>query len=452
MATILVEGFDSDALALGRFLAAEGHPVRIAGSGAAPPEERALVELGIAVEAHADLDRDPGAADIAYLDVWTPEVAPRVARLRAQGSRVSCLGDLLLERWRGPTIGITGTAGKTSTTALVAAFLGASGIETAVSAGARAGNLWPTADLVGRLEAGDAGGTLLLELTSSHLAFMSTSPGLAAVVSFWPDHLELHGGLDGYRAAKETIVRYQGAGDLLVFNADDASASFARAAPGGLVAFSRRAPVERGAYLEPDGGLALVDGGETTLLGALPDVAPHPANIVAAAAIARAAGADPQAVAWGIADASAPLPYRAAPAGTVGGVAVIDDGMAATPGKAAAALAAHPDRSVVLIAGGLLELGAGPVHAMPEERALLAAALDEAARAARLVVLFGPAADRLEPMLQERGVRTLRAEGLDEAVRIAATNLDGAAAWLFSPIFPISLEDRMRFADLTRLS
>ena len=93
---------------------------------------------------------------------------------------------------------------------------------------------------------------LLLELTSSHLAFMSHSPTLAAVVSFWPDHLELHGGLEGYRAAKETIVRHQRPSDTVVLNADDASARFAAATPAGLVEFSLTRPVERGAYLDPD--------------------------------------------------------------------------------------------------------------------------------------------------------------------------------------------------------
>ena len=415
--------------------------------GSRPPRRARLEQLGVAVEAHADLDEDPGAADVAYLDVWTPEVAPRVARLRAQGTRVSCLGDLLLERWPGPTIGITGTAGKTSTTALVAEMLLFSGVELAVSAGARAGNLWPTADLLARLEDGDPAVTLLLELTSSHLAFMQTSPSLAAIVSFWPDHLELHGGLAGYRAAKEGIVRHQRPGDIAVVNADDASASFARTTPADIVAFSLRAPVERGAYLEPDGGLVLVDPVDTTLLGPLPQRTPHPSNIVAAAAIAAAAGAAPEAIVWVVAGA-APLPWRASGAGVVAGVRVIDDGMAATPAKAAAALASHPDGSVVLIAGGMLELGGGPVHRMPEERALLAAALDEVARAARLVVLFGAAAGVLELELAARGVRTLRAGELDEAVQLAFVNLDGAGALLFSPIFPVTLEERVRFGQL----
>jgi UDP-N-acetylmuramoylalanine-D-glutamate ligase len=113
---VLIEGFDPDAMVLARLLAREGHAVRLAGLAGEPAEAGALRELGIRVEPHTDLDADPGRVEIAYLDVWTPEIAPRVGRLRARGTRVSCLGDLLLERWRGPSIGITGTAGTTSTT------------------------------------------------------------------------------------------------------------------------------------------------------------------------------------------------------------------------------------------------------------------------------------------------------------------------------------------------
>lgn len=257
---VLIEGFGADDIALARLLAAEGNAVRLASPAPATGEIHALRELGIDVRAGVDLDADPGEADVAYLDVWTPEVAPRVRRLRARGTRISCLGDLLLERWAGPTIGITGTAGKTTTTALTAAILRTAGIPVVASAGARAGNLWPTGDLLDRLppHAGAAGadgadGTvLLLELTSSHLAFMRSSPTIAAVISFWPDHLELHGDLDRYRAAKETIVRHQGAGDLVVVNADDAAAGFAAATRAGVREFSLLRSVERGAYLDPE--------------------------------------------------------------------------------------------------------------------------------------------------------------------------------------------------------
>ena len=282
---ILVEGFDPDALALARLLAGEGREVRLAGPAAGPDEPRQVAELrdlGIVLEPYADLDAEPGHAEIAYLDVWTPAAAPRVQRLRARGTRVSCLGDLLLERWPGPSIGITGTAGKTMTTSLTAEILHAAGVDVAVSRGARAGNLWPTADLLDRLGATAAGPTpvagptLLLELTSSHLAFMRSSPSVAAVISFWPDHLELHGDLARYRAAKETIVRHQRPGDAVVVNADDASAGFAVVTPAVPSEFSLRHAVERGAYLDPARGVVVVRPGAETALGPLQARSPHP--------------------------------------------------------------------------------------------------------------------------------------------------------------------------------
>ncbi len=419
METVLVEGFDPDALALARFLAAGGHDVRVASDCAAPAEATALGQLGIRVEAGTSLDDDPGPADVAYLDVWTPEVAPRVQRLRAQGSRISCLGDLLLWRWGGPTLGITGTAGKTTTTALVAEILRAAGIEIAVSRGARAGNLWPTADLLERLERGGSASRslLLLELTSSHLAFMHRSPSIAAVISFWPDHLELHGDLAHYRAAKETIVRYQRQADIAIVNGDDASADFAAATEAGFAEFSLEHPVEHGAYLDPTRGLVLASQGSETALGPLPAAvgAAHPGNVVAAAAIAAVAGASPAAVEQGIRAAAGP-PWRAQPQGSLDGVPVIDDGMAATPGKAAATLAAHPAGSVVLIAGGMLDAGGGPVHAAPEEQALLERACDEIARTIRIAVVFGEAGPRLAGLLRSRGVAVVEVGDLDDAV------------------------------------
>ena len=448
-----MEGFDPDALALARFLAAEGHDVRVASAGPAPAEATALARLGVRVEAGARLDDDPGPADVAYLDVWTPEVAPRVRHLRARGTRISCLGDLLLGRWGESTVGITGTAGKTTTTALVAGVLRAAGIEIAVSRGARAGNLWPTADLLDRLERGGSASRslLLLELTSSHLAFMHRSPSIAAVISFWPDHLELHGDLARYRAAKETIVRYQRRGDIAIVNGDDASFGFAAVTEAGLAEFSLEHPVENGAYLDPTRGLVLASHGSETALGPLPaaTAATHPGNVLAAAAIATGAGALPAAVKEGIRVAAAP-PWRAQPQGSLDGVPVIDDGMAATPSKAAATLAAYPAGSVVLIAGGILDAGGGPVHAAPEEQALLEQACDEIARTVRIAVVFGKAGPRLAGHLRPRGVPVVEVDDLDDAVKEAARHTKGAGTVVFSPLFPVTLDDRARFAALVQ--
>lgn len=450
---VLIDGFGADAVVLARLLADEGNAVRLTSPEPEPSEAHELRELGIDVQSGADLDADPGEAEIAYLDVWTPEIAPRVGKLRAHGSRISCLGDLLLERWGPRTIGITGTAGKTTTTALTAAILRADGVDVAVSEGARAGNLWPTADLLDRVAGGrdGDGATLLLELTSSHLAFMRTSPALAAVISFWPDHLELHGGLDRYRSAKEQIVRRQRPGDRVVVNADDASAVFASATPADLWELSLGRGVERGASLDSVRGVVVTDGTTETALGHVTGGAAHPANVVAAAAIATAAGAGPSAIGPGI-DAAVEPRWRGQQSGTLDGVPVVDDGMAATPTKAAATLARYPTHSIVLIAGGKLDAGGDNVHAAPAEIALFEQACDVIARVARVVVLFGEAAPRLAAALAQRGLESLQVADLDDAVAAAALRAVGAAAVVFSPLFPVTLDDRQRFADLMRRS
>jgi len=447
---VLIEGFGPDAIELAPRLAASGARVRLAGPEPAPPQADDLRELGIAVDPHVDLDTAAASADIAYLDPWTPDTAPRVGRLKAQGTRISCLGELLLEQWDGPTIGITGTAGKTSTTAATAGMLRASGIEIAVSRGARAGNLWPTGDLLDFLDHGARATTLLLELTSSHLAFMQTSPTIAAVTSFWPDHLELHGSFARYRAAKETIVRGQQPTDIVVVNADDDAAGFASCTPAIRSAFSLRQPVANGAYVDAEGHIVLVRDGDRTRLGPLPKGRAHGSNLIAAAAIALAAGASPDAIEHGIVTTQMPA-WRASPAGMLAGIPVVDDGMAATPSKTAALLRSYPNRDVVLIAGGMNHAGGGLVHAAPEETILLERACDEVARIARLVILFGEAAARLSPLLERRGVRTIEADDLEDAVGKAATAVAPAtmtSAVIFSPLFPVSIEDRGRFQSL----
>ena len=308
----------------------------------------------------------------------------------------------MLERWRGPSIGITGTAGKTTTTALIAAILRSAGIDIAVSEGARAGNLWPTADLLERLSASRAGGrgtTLLLELTSSHLAFMRSSPTLAAVISFWPDHLELHGTLDRYRAAKEQIVRHQRPGDRVVVNADDASAGFADATPADAWEISlahasraRRLPrpgTRRRRHRRDDRDGARAHRGRSS---------PSRQR--------RRGGSDRDRGRRSSSDDRAGRrrrrrrrPGARSRAARSAAFRVVDDGMAATPTKAAATLARYPARSIVLIAGGLNDAGGGTVHATPAEVALLEQACDVVARVARVVVLFGEAGSRLAPLL-----------------------------------------------------
>jgi UDP-N-acetylmuramoylalanine--D-glutamate ligase len=434
--TTLVEGFDTDAVALARLLATEGRSVTLAGSGPASAEALALRALDVDVRERADLDREPGEHEEAFLDVWTPEVAPRVCRLRAAGARVRCLGDLVLERAAVPTIGVTGTAGKTTTAFLLVELLRAAGIEVHASTTARAGNLWPTAELL----SAPTSGVIVLELTSSHLCFTTHSPSIAAVTCFWPDHLELHGSLERYRAAKEAIARGQSARDAVVANEDDAgAAAIAALSPGRRAGFSATAEVREGAFLR-GGSIVARGGGEEQALP-LPTGfdGPRRQALLAAVAAATVAGAIPTSLEeLGLPD------LRARVVGRRDGVELVDDGMAATPAKTAAALRERPDRSVVLVAGGELTSAGLPVHVSPEEQRLLEDACAEARRTARLVVLFGPAAGRVAPLLDHTPV--VVADDLEHAVATAGERLSGADTLLVSPMFPVSLEERERIA------
>ena len=434
--TTLVEGFDADAVALARLLAAEGRSVTLAGSGPATAEAFALRALDVAVREHADLDREPGEHDEAFLDVWTPEVAPRASRLRAAGARVRCLGDLVLERAPVPTIGVTGTAGKTTTAFLLVQLLRAAGVEVHASTTARAGNLWPTVELL----TVPSSGVIVLELTSSHLCFTTHSPSIATVTCFWPDHLELHGSLERYRAAKEAIARGQAADDVVVANEDDdAAAAIAAVSPGRGVGFSATTEVGEGAFLRGASIVARGGGEEQALPLPAGFDRPRRQALLAAVAVATVAGAIPN----GLERLRLPE-LRALVVGRRDGVELVDDGMAATPAKVAAALRDRPDRSVVLVAGGELASVGLVVHASPEEQRLLEAACAEARRAACLVVLFGPAAGRLAPLLDPTPV--VVAGDLEHAVATAGERLAEAQTLLVSPMFPVSLEERERIA------
>ncbi len=426
---VVIEGSAQEADAVAHLLVAEGHDVRI-----------------------ADLDADAGEADIAYLDVWTPAVAPRVAALRARGARVTTSSELVMERAAlagARTVGVTGTAGKSTASSFLVQLLGSADVSVLAAEDGRLGHRWVTASVVDGLARLSPGDLVVVELTSSHLAFMASSPDVAVVTCFWPDHLELHGSLAAYRAAKETIVRGQARSGAVVVNADDpAAASFAELTPARRSFFSAEREVNEGAFVRA-GVVVLRRDGEETVLGAAPSEPTARQAILAAVAAVAAAGA-PLAANEGALGRLTPPPHRRQPLGSIGGALVVDDGMAVTPAKARAALAGFADGSVVLIAGGLDRTEGGAVHTSAEERALLDAACDEAARAVRVAVLFGAAAAILEPKLESRGISAKVAPDLDAALELALAAAPGAAVVLFAPFFPVSAQERERFAATVR--
>jgi UDP-N-acetylmuramoylalanine--D-glutamate ligase len=359
-----------------------GQQVCVAGLGVSgPPAARALAARGAQVtvlDATDDEVRRQRAAELAGLGVrvllgpaaaagpppgtrlvvtspgWRPD-APLLAA--ARGAGIPVIGDVELA-WRlrpvlpgGVTqawLGVTGTNGKTTTVRMLAAMLQAAGLRAAA-----AGNVGTSA--VAAVTDPVPYQVLAVELSSFQLHWSSSLRPLAAtVLNLAADHIDWHGDLESYARAKGRIFA---PGTIAVCNAEDAwSVRLAADAPGlaRVVAF-RSGPPGPG-ELGVAGG-ALVDRafGDGEPLAQVTDVrpaAPHNvANALAAAALARAYGVAPAAVAAGL-HAFQPEPHRITLVARVGEVSYVDDSKATNPHAAAASLAAY--RSVVWVAGGML--------------------------------------------------------------------------------------------------
>jgi len=274
---------------------------------------------------------------------------------------------------------------------------------------------------------------------------MRTSPHVAVVTSFWPDHLELHGSLDAYRQAKEQIVRAQTSDDHLVVNADDPQAlAFADHAAATVHLFSARRVVERGVYV----AFGRIRAGQDGAVDLGPEI-PGPrgrAALAAAAAVVASGVAAHDLV--GLLELLEQPPGRARVVGRVGPTALVDDGMAATPAKTQATLRQYGADELVLVSGGELGFAGREVHASAEEQAELEATFDEIERVARLVVCFGPAGKRVAEGLSARQVRVERVDSLADAIAVARERTADAAALLVSPMYPVGLDDRSRIARL----
>jgi UDP-N-acetylmuramoylalanine--D-glutamate ligase len=376
--------------------------------------------------------------DVRLLSPWAP---------LADGGLADASGaaDLLLRFSPVPVLGVTGSAGKTTTSRLAEAMLRASGIETLTSSDAPADNAWPTAALLERVLEARPPAWCVAELTSNHLAVCSASPRIACVTNVWADHVDQHGSLAAYLAAKRRIVDFQAADDWTVVNADDAGAlELGAASPARILPCRLHGPApDPGAGIESERLIVRLDGHAYDLgpAAALPP-APGPESGLVACACALLAGASPDAIAHALSGWHG-LALRRERLGFVDGCEVIRDALAATPAKAAAGLELHAPGSVVLIAGGDDDLGAGPMHSDPRERALFEQAAGAAARACSHAALFGPAAPRLATALGAAGLTSMAVcETLAEACANARAEATSGQTILFAPWFATSPAER----------
>jgi UDP-N-acetylmuramoylalanine--D-glutamate ligase len=202
-----------------RYLARAGAKVTV--SDQAPAKE--LAESVAALEG-LDVTLHLGGheqADIVgcELMVVNPAVAfdsPHLAAARNAGVRLTTEINLFLERSPAPVVGITGSAGKSTTTAMTGAVLASRG---SVHVGGNIGG-----SLLEELDRIRPDHVVVMELSSFQLAYLpllGRSPHVAVVTNLHPNHLDRHRDLAEYAEAKKNIFRFQGPEDVLVLNRDD---------------------------------------------------------------------------------------------------------------------------------------------------------------------------------------------------------------------------------------
>jgi len=361
---------------------------------------------------------------VLCLSGGVPLTLPIVAEAIKRGIPLSNDSQIFMEVVPCKTIGVTGSAGKTTTTTLV-------GRMAKNAYGDRAyigGNIGdPLINYVDNMEVDDVA---VLEISSFQLDQMTISPNVAAILNVTPNHLDRHGTMEAYTAAKARILEFQSKKDAAVLGRDDKGAwSLRNKVRGQLYTFSLNELEEglNGTYLH-EGLLNLRDGDaylplilrEKILLRGDHNVL----NVLAAFAIGHAAGFPLDAMLEAVEDFHG-VPHRLEFVRELRGVRWYNDSTSSAPERSLAAIRAFEEPIVLLLGGRDKNLPWEELMRLVSER------VDH-------VVLFGEAAEKIQKTVNNLGLRgdrfsVIRAGGLHEAVLQAAQMAEPGDVVLLSP-------------------
>lgn len=460
----LVLGLGASGMAAARFLLHTGWRLRLADTREAPPAlEEHLAELRAVQPAteFAGSTLAPELLEGVALLVLSPGLSPTHSAAAAvvqaaQVRGIAVVGEIelfarelaRLAAFRGyapRVLGVTGTNGKTTTTALLGKMIEAAGRSVAV-----AGNIGPSAldQLCARLRQNRLPEVWVLELSSFQLATTASLVCDAAVVlNLTQDHLDWHGDMDAYAAAKARIFART---TVQVLNRDDARVAAMARKDGSVITFGSGRPQRGNEYgLAEEGGLAWLawaedlssPGRKRKAAAELPGLPAEnhlhllmPAealklrgrhnalNALAALALARAIGCPLAPLLNAVAEFRGE-PHRVQFVAQVGGVDYVDDSKGTNVGATVAAIEglAAEGRRLVLILGG---------EGKGQDFAPLAGPMQRAARAA---VLIGRDAPAIATVLGGAHYSVEHADSLEEAVAVAARLAQAGDAVLLSP-------------------
>jgi UDP-N-acetylmuramoylalanine--D-glutamate ligase len=291
---VTVAGAARSGLAAAELLARRGARVTLSDLRPEVKEAQPLASLGVELELGRHEEQTFTAADLVVLSPGVPPEQPAVAAARARG--VPTIGEIeLASRWlQGRVIAITGTKGKSTTTALTGRMLESAGFKVTVG-----GNIG--SPLSAQVPASTPDTLHVVETSSFQLEQIDTfHPWIAVMLNFSADHLDRHPSVDAYAAAKRRIFENQTSSDWAVINADDpAVLRIAQRTRAAKRLFARRSPVTQGTAVE-DGWI--VDRDRETArrlvpLEAIHLLGPHLVDdVMAAATVGVLAGATPEAM------------------------------------------------------------------------------------------------------------------------------------------------------------
>ncbi|MBI1982635.1 MAG: UDP-N-acetylmuramoyl-L-alanine--D-glutamate ligase [Acidobacteria bacterium] len=416
---VLVVGFARSGQAVARCLSRRGALVTV--SDSRPPwafeaEIRELMAHKIGLELGQHREETFLGQDLIVLSPGVFPEPPALQAARQQGipiiPEVEAAGWFLESRLAG----ITGTNGKTTTTALLGKVLAASGFETFVG-----GNIG--VPLIAAVDQVSPDALVVAELSSFQLeTIRDFRPDVAVLLNLQPNHLDRHPSFEAYVQAKAQIFRNQTEDDLAILNADDPTVmSLAPEIRSRKVFFSRKQNLPDGVFVSNGsiryrvGNLerVLLETREVPLRGQF-----NIENVLAAAATACALGADFEALRRAVREFKA-VEHRLEFVREVRGVEFFNDSKATSVDAAANALSAF-DRGVHLILGGK-DKGApyAPLRRMLEGRV-------------RYLYLIGAAAERIARQLAG-AAEMIRAGELETALREAFRLAEPGDVVLLSP-------------------
>lgn len=411
----LVVGLARSGRAAARMLAARGERVRGVDSGS-PAGAGRLREAGVEVFLDTDGTARLEGVRTVVKSPGVPREAPVIAAALERGLEVVGEQELAWRALPNRFIAVTGTNGKTTTVELLGHLHRTAGAPVAV-----AGNVGtPLSELVGAV-AEEA--TIVCECSSYQLEDATAfAPECAVFLNLAPDHLDRHGDLDSYRAAKLRIFAHQGPGDVAVLNGDDPAVAAAETPAGARRLAFCSGPGPGCAVWLSEGtihadGEPLLELSELGLFGAH-----NVANAMAAAAAALATGLDRDAVGEGLRTFKG-VPHRLETVAEVGGVRFVNDSKATNVASAIVALRAF-DGGVHAILGG------------SEKGEPFAPLVEPVVERCRACYLVGDTAARLARELAPAagaGVELRRCHDLADAVRAAAAAARPGEVVLLSP-------------------